>query len=153
MKMKKIGLAVGISLLVLLALSPAAATNYIVVGTQNPDATGLVRDLVGSIKIANNIPAPVVGIADIDVTNSMKNSAANLLIVIGGFNANSITEELRSMGEINDAMVDSSPGQSWNIGTPWGGAIVWTISGSTRSDTTQAIDAFIANGCAPLNTV
>lgn len=153
---------VTVSLLILMVLSLVAANGftkiYIVVGTENEDPSGLVRDLVGSIKLANGYGTvspgfPVIGIADIDVTNSIKTNQNNLLILLGGYGANGLVAELRDMGEINDAMVNSSPGQSWDLGGPWGGALVFTIAGADRYATAQAIDDFIANGYQPVNHV
>lgn len=162
MEMKNLGMFVLAAVVVLSVISPVSAwwnadgkNVYIVTGTQNPSASGIAMDTVGSLDIsaANTYRYRGVGmtwaamtagnswwgLVDSEVTGPIKYNNNVNLIVIAGPVANAVTQDLVARGKCTINW-STSPGETQYIPDAWGTATadVWVVGGKDRWATRKA---------------
>lgn len=151
MKMKRLGMFVLVATLFFSAVGTVSAQGegFIVLGSQNPSASGIAMDTVGALDIAvasgfcsgrdgyswEEIiwEDSRTGKVDSEVTYAMKMDDNMFLIVIAGPVANAITKELVNRGKCTINW-KTSPGEVQYIEDAWGynTADVLVVGGKDR---------------------
>jgi len=148
MVFRKMAIILATIIILTTAIAPATAAIFIIVGTQNPNSVGLATDQAGASNIANAIGLKTAQAIDTRLDTEFgatEQAGGNIVIIVGGNNANSVAMQLVNAGIIGANQLDEPmPGKYFTVTNAWGPgtADAVIVSGSDRYATRNAAKAY-----------